>query len=73
MTKDTMWPPEGAMGPIFSEYLFIRFFCRGGEKSKMKDVFWPESKFHELLIQIRFNVSPDVDIIKSGKTIIKEN
>ena len=67
MTKDTIWPPKGAMGPIFSEYLFIRFFCRDGEKSKTPDIYWPESKFHELLMQLRFHVSPDVDIIKPGK------
>lgn len=67
MTKDTKWPPEGAMGPIFSEYLFIRFFCRDGEQPKTSSVYWPESKFHELLMQLRFNVNPDVDIITSGK------
>ena len=67
MTKDTKWPPEGAMGPIFSEYLFIRFFCRDGEKSINASVYWPESKFHELLLQIYHYVNPEVDLIKSGK------
>ncbi|XP_059147008.1 uncharacterized protein LOC131934876 [Physella acuta] len=47
------WPPPGSMGPIFSEYLFIRFFQRKGEELEDQR-FWPKDKFQELLMQ--FNV-----------------
>ena len=68
MSKDTKWPPEGAMGPIFSEYLFIRFFCRDDEKPKLPGIYWPETKFHELLMQLRFTVDPDFGIITQGNS-----
>ncbi len=54
------WPPEGALGPIMSEYLFIRFFDR---KSTNNPNFWPEERFAELLGQIRYHVAPDPDMI----------
>ena len=53
------WPPEGALGPIMSEYLFIRFFDRKGNDPN----FWPTDKFNELLGQIRYHVAPDPDMI----------
>ncbi|CAF3164295.1 unnamed protein product [Rotaria sp. Silwood2] len=53
------WPPEGALGPIMSEYLFIRFFDRKGNDPN----FWPVDKFNELLGQIRYHVAPDLDMI----------
>ena len=53
------WPPEGALGPIMSEYLFIRFFDRKGNDPS----FWPTDKFAELLGQIRYHVAPDPAMI----------
>ena len=53
------WPPEGALGPIMSEYLFIRFFDRKGNDPH----FWPTDKFAELLAQIRYHVAPDPAMI----------
>ena len=54
------WPPEGALGPIMSEYLFIRFFDR---KNAGNSNFWPEERFVELLGQIRYHVAPDPSMI----------
>ncbi|XP_046581549.1 uncharacterized protein LOC124288997 [Haliotis rubra] len=53
------WPPPGSMGPIFSEYLFIRFFTRPGEETG--DIrYWSAAKFQELLMQVNYNnVKPD--------------
>ncbi|XP_048253085.1 uncharacterized protein LOC124147002 isoform X2 [Haliotis rufescens] len=53
------WPPPGSMGPIFSEYLFIRFFTRPGEETG--DVrYWSSAKFQELLMQVNYNnVKPE--------------
>ena len=60
------WPPKGSMGPIFGEYLFIRFFSRSGEESgDMR--YWPLPKFQELLMQIRYNVVPTEELIKDRK------
>ncbi|CAF3933080.1 unnamed protein product, partial [Rotaria sp. Silwood1] len=56
------WPPEGALGPIMSEYLFIRFFDR---KNAGTTNYWPEEKFAELLGQIRYHVAPDPDMISN--------
>lgn len=58
MEKQT-WPPEGALGPIMSEYLFIRFFDRKSNDPN----YWPADKFTELLGQIRYHVAPDPDLI----------
>ena len=61
------WPPKGSMGPIFSEYLFIRFFQRGGEETREKDQrYWPVPKFQELLMQLNFFVMPDQKIVQKG-------
>ncbi|KAH3853811.1 hypothetical protein DPMN_096346 [Dreissena polymorpha] len=58
------WPPKGSMGPIFSEYLFIRFFQRNGEETKESDQrYWPLSKFNELLMQIHLHIVPDERIV----------
>ncbi|XP_046377986.2 uncharacterized protein LOC124150107 [Haliotis rufescens] len=53
------WPPQGSMGPIFSEYLFIRFFTRPGEETG--DIrYWSAAKFQELLMQVNYNnVKPE--------------
>nr|XP_022332627.1 uncharacterized protein LOC111130167 [Crassostrea virginica] len=57
------WPPSGSMGPIFSEYLFIRFFQRPGEETN-DDRIWPTAKFMELLMQLNcLKVMPDEKII----------
>ncbi|KAL5004109.1 hypothetical protein ScPMuIL_017565 [Solemya velum] len=54
------WPPKGAMGPIFSEYLFIRFFQRG-ENGTKDERFWEPEKFQELLMQLNFQgILPDM-------------
>jgi len=58
MEKQT-WPPEGALGPIMSEYLYIRFYDRKGNDQNV----WPAEKFTELLGQIRYHVAPDPDMI----------
>ncbi|XP_046350461.2 uncharacterized protein LOC124131312 [Haliotis rufescens] len=58
MEKQT-WPPAGSMGPIFSEYLFIRFFTRPGEETG-DDRYWSAAKFQELLMQLNYNgIVPD--------------
>ena len=59
------WPPAGSMGPIFGEYLFIRFFARPNE-AKSNDQYWPDAKFEELLQQMRVSYAPDLNIT-SGK------
>lgn len=58
------WPPEGSMGPIFGEYLFIRFFQR--EHEKKEGISWPEAKMEELLMQLRFTVEPDEKLVSKG-------
>ncbi|CAF3843939.1 unnamed protein product [Rotaria sordida] len=58
MEKQT-WPPEGALGPIMSEYLYIRFY----DRKSNTDNYWPTDKFTELLGQIRYHVAPDPDMI----------
>ena len=60
------WPPPGSMGPIFSEYLFIRLFARPGETVADKG-YWPTAKFQELLVQLRYHVAPDYKITKDSK------
>ncbi len=59
------WPPEGAMGPIFGEYLFIRFFKRPSENTE-GEKFWTNAKFQELLMQLRYSTAPDEGIIEEG-------
>ncbi|OWF40846.1 hypothetical protein KP79_PYT09248 [Mizuhopecten yessoensis] len=57
------WPPQGSMGPIFSEYLFVRFFQRKGEETKDQR-YWPVSKFQELLMQLNiYKTMPDESLI----------
>ncbi|GFO46254.1 hypothetical protein PoB_007275900, partial [Plakobranchus ocellatus] len=58
------WPPPGSMGPIFSEYLFIRFYQRAGEELP-GDRYWPEDKFQELLMQLNaMGLPPDENQIE---------
>ncbi|XP_033750485.1 uncharacterized protein LOC117334790 [Pecten maximus] len=57
------WPPKGSMGPIFSEYLFVRFFQRGGEETDDQR-YWPVPKFQELLMQLNmYKAMPDESIM----------
>jgi hypothetical protein len=65
LTSDTKWPPEGALGPIFSEYLYIQFFCRDKDQPA-PNTFWPAAKFKELLMQLRFHVTPDTALVQAG-------
>ncbi|CAF4705066.1 unnamed protein product, partial [Rotaria sp. Silwood2] len=58
MEKQT-WPQEGALGPIMSEYLYMRFYDRKNNDAN----YWPTDKFTELLGQIRYHVAPDPDMI----------
>lgn len=60
-----LWPPPGAMGPIFGEYIFVRFFQRPGEETK-DERYWPEAKFTELLMQLRYTIAPDQQLISKG-------
>ncbi|KAF6026408.1 hypothetical protein EB796_015296 [Bugula neritina] len=55
------WPPSGAMGPIFSEYLFVRFFQR--ENERKEGIYWPEAKIEELIMQIRQVIEPDEKLV----------
>lgn len=65
------WPPEGSMGPIFGEYLFIRFFQR--ETEKKEGIYWPEDKMTELLMQIRYNVEPEATLLSKSMSISSPN
>ena len=62
--ENIQWPPAGSMGPIFGEYLYIRFFQRTDvEEGKP---YWNEAKMQELLMQIRYSVVPDPQMIEEG-------
>ena len=62
------WPPKGSMGPIFSEYLFVRFFQRAGEETE-DDRIWPVSKFQEMLMQLNcYNIKPEESLIDDSKS-----
>ncbi|XP_071171147.1 uncharacterized protein [Mytilus edulis] len=57
------WPPKGSMGPIFSEYLFVRFFQRAGEGTDDNRI-WPVAKFQEMLMQLNcYGILPDETLI----------
>ena len=67
LMEKTDWPPKGSLGPIFSEYLFIRFFQQGGEETNAKDKrYWAVPKFQELLMQLNYFVVPDQKMVKKG-------
>lgn len=66
LVEKMSWPPAGSMGPIFGEYLFIRFFARAGETAG--DIrYWPTAKFQELLMQLRYSVIPNGSMISDRK------
>ncbi|XP_076465519.1 LOW QUALITY PROTEIN: uncharacterized protein LOC143297198 [Babylonia areolata] len=66
LMEKVSWPPPGSMGPIFSEYLFIRFFQRAGEETERDDQrYWPLPKFQELLMQLSVNgLMPDQRVVQ---------
>lgn len=47
------WPPSGSLGPILSEYLFIRFFQRAPKELTHDERYWPVDKFEELVMQLK--------------------
>ena len=58
------WPPRGSMGPIFSEYLFIRFYRRNDEETPENDHrYWSVLNFQELLKQLNIYAVPDKTIV----------
>ena len=63
------WPPPGAMGPIFGEYLFVRFFARPGEACN-DGYSWPDAKMGELLMQLRHVVEPDGKLVTPSKLLL---
>ena len=56
------------MGPIFSEYLFVRFFQRDNEKKE--GIYWAEAKMDELLMQLRHYLEPDKNIVTKSKYLL---
>lgn len=56
------WPPEGPMGPLLAEYLFIRVFSK--QPPPAGAPFWPDERFRELLMQIRLHVAPDFEQVR---------
>ena len=65
LVEKMSWPPPGSMGPIFGEYIFVRFFQRPEEKTG-DDRYWAPDKFTELLMQLRYNIAPDNSLIVKG-------
>ena len=66
LLEQMSWPPAGAMGPIFSEYLYVKFFPRSSEQTANDERYWPSDKFQELLMQLRYHIAPDQSLITSG-------
>lgn len=67
LMENMSWPPIGSMGPIFSEYLFIRFFQRAGEETDDSRV-WPVAKFQEMLMQLNcYGIKPEESLIEESK------
>jgi len=62
------WPPPGSMGPIFGEYIFVRFFQRPEEKTG-DDRYWAPDKFTELLMQLRYSFAPEKSLIVKGNFV----
>jgi len=64
------WPPPGAMGPIFSEYIYVKFFGQQAPadvRPSDDERYWPVDKFHELLMQLRYHIAPDLQLITDGQ------
>jgi hypothetical protein len=62
------WPPSGSLGPILSEYLFIRFFQRPPKELTNDERYWPVDKFEELVMQLK----QLIPFTLSGKEVISE-
>ena len=65
LMENCEWPPPGAMGPIFDEFIYIRFFARPGEASN-DDRYWPVAKFEELLRQLSHTHAPNSELVQAG-------
>ena len=71
LMEQMSWPPAGAMGPIFSEYIYVKFFRpASGQQTAGDERYWPSDKFHELLMQLRYHIAPDQSLITDGDNII---
>ena len=55
------------MGPIFSEYLYVKFFQQSPGQQTNDDRFWSSDKFQELLMQLRYHIAPDQSLITDGE------
>jgi len=69
LMEQMTWPPAGAMGPIFSEYLYVKF-CRCPGQQADDERFWPPASFQELLMQLRYHIAPDQSLITDGALMI---
>ena len=67
LLEQMTWPPAGAMGPIFSEYLYVKFFQPSPGQQTNDDRFWSSDKFQELLMQLRYHIAPDQSLITDGE------
>ncbi|CAD5126228.1 DgyrCDS14397 [Dimorphilus gyrociliatus] len=65
LMEDLSWPPSGPLGPILAEYLYIKFYQKN-EKNNNQNIFWHPEKFQELLMQLRFHLEPNMELIKKG-------
>lgn len=63
------WPPSGSLGPILSEYLFIRFFQRPPKELTHDERYWPVDKFEELVMQLKQLIPFTVN----RKSIVSQN
>ena len=73
LMEQMAWPPAGAMGPIFSEYIYVKFFqeaaaaAAAAGQQATDERYWPSDKFHELLMQLRYHIAPDQSLITDGE------
>lgn len=69
LMEQMAWPPAGAMGPIFSEYIYVKFFAQpqAAAAAAADDRYWPPDKFNELLMQLRYHIAPDLSLITDGE------
>jgi len=71
LMEQMKWPPAGAMGPIFSEYLYVKFYQQQNAGAQSNDDrFWSADRFQELLMQLRYHIAPDSSLITDGVPII---
>jgi len=70
LMEQMKWPPAGAMGPIFSEYLYVKFYQQqhpgAQQTTENDDRFWSADRFQELLMQLRYHIAPDSSLITNG-------